>query len=348
MKNYLLSAICIILNLSTTLGQANSNCTPSMLFLQEYQQDIYNLSLTRIFEVNSADTALIEIPELWKDTIEQGLAAIFNATSLPERDTIFNLYCVHDRNSTIQSHAAFIIKLDSNYAWTQAWMNLNALTGDAYIDDLVQRYGLTVQQFYNWSNGPHVVVNSQAYLNSYALIDSLEISGGIVFAEANSIIGAACNMDYFKVGTDRYFDFYFEFNDCFDGCDNFRKWRFKVDTACQVSFLGAVDWGFFGVTPLPSPINCNVFNNIPKKPTVSNSIHIFPNPVDEILFIEQSALNDADYFKLYDNKGTLVLSGTLQATMRQQIELQQLSAGTYFLQITGRTNSNHIIIKSAQ
>jgi hypothetical protein len=54
--------------------------------------------------------------------------------------------------------------------------------------------------------------------------------------------------------------FYFEWSDCFDGCDNYRVWHFKVVFKIAAwTYLGFDDWGFFGVLlPLPAPLNCNI------------------------------------------------------------------------------------------
>ena len=44
-----------------------------------------------------------------------------------------------------------MIYVDTNYSWTQAWQNLNSITGNAYIDSLVVKYNLTVKDFYQAS-----------------------------------------------------------------------------------------------------------------------------------------------------------------------------------------------------
>jgi hypothetical protein len=70
-----------------------------------------------MWELNSPDTALVAIPQQWQDTIMDGLAATCNAVSIPERDTVFNFYCVHD----LASSGIFITKeikvfVDTSYS----------------------------------------------------------------------------------------------------------------------------------------------------------------------------------------------------------------------------------------
>ncbi|MDO8899094.1 MAG: hypothetical protein Q7V19_15695, partial [Bacteroidales bacterium] len=91
-------AILIILLISTVIlqSQTPSDCTIPYELIENYERDIKNLSLKRMAELNSPDFALISIPQTWQDTIAGGMAAIMNALSLPESDSVFNLYCVHD------------------------------------------------------------------------------------------------------------------------------------------------------------------------------------------------------------------------------------------------------------
>src|SRR5678816_3439404 len=98
-------------------AQVVSSCIVPPLLASEYERDIRQLATNHLFQVQSPDTALVNIPQEYIDTISQGLAAIFNATSLPERDTVFNLYCVHNHNGWPYDYAGFLVRVDTSYSW---------------------------------------------------------------------------------------------------------------------------------------------------------------------------------------------------------------------------------------
>jgi len=327
----LLSALFIVL--IKGYNQVPSSCTVPPQLASEYERDIKNMVLRRMYEVNSPDTINVQFSQAWQDTIAEGLAAIFNATSIPERDSLFNIYCVHDNTSFPETCNGLLIKVDTAYAWTDAWQSMTPLTGNAYIDTIVTRYELEITAFYNWGIGNYAVLYTDLYLNTDALIDSFEVEPGIISGEHDGIVGDANKINYSVVGTDRYYDFWFEFNDCFDGCDNYRKWMFRVQNDCSVTYLGYEDWGYFGIEPLPSPINCNTFTGIEEQGTIS-LYQIFPNPVDEqinIIFTGASVFEDARII-IYTVDGKQLLSKNI-SEQNQSINVSTLASGIYSLVI---------------
>jgi hypothetical protein len=201
------------------------------------------------------------------------------------------------------------------------------------MDSITSHYALHIDNFYNWSFGNYAELGVDSAWNIMALMDSIRYCPGVLFVETNGLIGGAGKIEYFKAGNDRYFDFYFEFNDCFDGCDNYRKWSFMVDPNCTVYYLGFTDWGVFGISPLPAPVNCNLFtdiNDIPEKDMV-----IFPNPVINQLAVSsrQYAINSTS---IYNISGELVMRPPMQCVNSQhqvEIDVHLLPPGIYFLDV---------------
>lgn len=304
----ILLLILVTLVFNTGNAQVTSSCNVPQILAHEYERDIKNLTIRRLYQLQSPDTFVIRIPQTWQDTIAEGLAAIFNATSIPERDSIFNLYCVHDNTTPYQIYNELLVQVDTNYAWTQPWQNLNAITGNAYIDSIMIRYHYSVTQFFNWSIGNYALLRSDSLWNIYAIIDTLQMIPGVVHAEPNSIIGAAGKMDYHVTGTDRYYDFYFEFNDCFDGCDNWREWQYVVHSDCSVDYLGFIDWGVFGISPLPAPVNCNTFTVIQDNNPTQKKFNVFPNPATSIITIQSLNNNQLTDVLIYDVNGKVILA----------------------------------------
>lgn len=318
--------------LTMSHAQTPSSCLSTQLLSHEYELDIKNLVLRRMLQLQNPDTVLVNIPQTWQDTISEGIAAIFNAVTIAERDTVFNLYCVHDNTTPQQVYQSMLISVDTSYAWTDAWQNLTSLTGNPNIDAMVTKYDLQVDQFYNWSFGNYAELSTDSLWNIYALMDSLEKEPGVIYAEANSIIGSAGKITYDKVGSERFYNFYFEFNDCFDGCDNYRMWQFKVNADCSVEYLGFIDWGVFGISPLPFPVNCNTFTSINEHVSDKLEYVVYPNPVSSTLIISAANAVTNNFANIYDVTGRLLLN-TKRFFGTEKIDLANLPDGLYFLKI---------------
>jgi hypothetical protein len=318
-------------------AQVPSDCTVPQELATVYESDIKDMAVRRMYQLQSPDTAYISIPQSWTDPIAEGLAAIFNATSIPERDTIFNLYCVHDNTSPMQIYNEIMMRVDTSYPWTDEWQNLNPITGNAIIDALVMKYDLSVSDFYYWSIGDYAILQTDSFLNIYALMDSLKQVPGIISGEPNSIIGNAGQIIYSYSGGTRYYDFYFEFNDCIAGCSNYRMWKYKVNTDCSVEYLGYIEGGWPGI-PFPPPLNCNVFppiTNIPENN--QNQLQAYPNPTSGILTIEGLA----GKIELYNSWGTLI-----QTSMGNTLDLSPVAKGIYIVRILdeqGRVYSSKVV-----
>jgi hypothetical protein len=296
-----------------------------------------------MFELNSPDTALVQIPQAWQDTIMEGMSAISNAIAIPERDSVLNLYCVHDLVSS--QHVItkeLMVSVDTSYEWTQPWQNLEALTGDPMIDTIITRYALEVSEFYNWSFANVALLATDSLWNIYALIDSLQAVPGVYYAEPNYFLGTAGLILYQKAGTDRYYDFWFQWNDCFDGCDNAHAWKFKVYEDCSVEYLGYEDWWVFDYQPLPAPENCNLFSATGEK-VADHGFMVFPNPaIDRITIIADNKGRRG--YSLTDLTGRTVRTGSF--TGQVVLDIADLPAGYYLLLLNkGGTHFYQKVVK---
>ena len=72
---------------------------------------------------------------------------------------------------------------------------------------------------------------------------------------------------------------------------------------------------------------------------LNESIRVYPNPSDNLVFVDWTATNAARIsYRLYDAAGKVVLSNALEQTVgsnKISLELQALSAGTYYLMLDG-------------
>lgn len=317
---------------SGLFGQVASNCTVAPNLREFYQRDVANCAVQQMFENGSADTLLVKIPAGWTDPIWGGLAAIYNATSIPERDSVFDLYCVHDNNWQRQNYSSFLVQVDTSYAWTQAWQNNTTLTGQPLMDLILTKYDVHLANFYNWSIGTYAELSTDSIWNDYALMDSLRQVPGVIFAEQNMIIGAAGMIIYENTLNGHRFDFYLEFNDCFDGCDNYRKWKFLVSPNCDVTYLGFDDWWTFNHDPLPAPTYCNISNSLPEP--VGGNFEIFPNPTNGDIRLDFSDPLASYAMTITDMTGRVVKRRDLVYS-REEIYLGSLPEGAYVVTLLG-------------
>ncbi len=309
-------------------AQVNSSCNVPIELEQAYDRDVKSLAMKRMNALNSPDYNKIEIPQSWQDTIFEAIAAVYNATELPQRDSVFNLYCVHDVAISPIS-TGFLVGVDTESAIGAAWDAGNTLTGNNYLDSMLTEYNFTLTNYIS-SIGAGVLQTDQL-LNLYALGNDLAANvPAVQYGEPDFLIGGAgrITFDIDNMGN-RLLDFRFEWNDCFDGCDNYYTWKFQVTPDCQVEYLGFEEFGFFGVEELPDPVNC-MLTDIADP--IEERVTVFPNPFKESIQIKNVAPNQA--WRLFDAQGQLLRTGQVHDG---QISTTDLPKGLYLLQLRQQT-----------
>lgn len=298
-------------------AQQESDCTVPPLLMSEYERDIKNLALRRMYQCQSSDTALVNIPTHWQDTIAEGLAAIYNSDYL-ERDTVFDVYSIHDINTnTIQASKTLLIEVDTSYSWTQAWQNLNTITDNSYLDSLVSSQGLYLHAFYTSINYASLRVDS--FLNMNAIGDSFEQVPGIISVSQDSYIGGAGKIIYDKIGDDWYFDFVYEWGDCPSGCIYSRLWSFKVSRDCSVDYLGNNSFNLFVDE-----------NDIQKEQ--HHIVLVYSNLGNNIITVKTNDTMFGSNYSVIDQLGRQVLSGKLDNAITS-LDLGLVKTGIYFFQV---------------
>ncbi len=321
-----LTSLLFLLTCIALSAQVPSDCNIPQTLRQFYNQDVKGLAMKRMQAQNSPDNALIQIPAAVEDSIYKGMAAILNTMNeLPEADSTFNLYCVHD---VVNSPAVFgkIIGVDTDSPMAKAWSTGNTLTVNEILDNLLSQYNFTLQNYISFGAG---VLYSDRIWNISALADSITNSvPGVEYVEPDLLIGGAGQIGYnTDENNNQFFEFRYEWNDCFDGCDNFYTWRFSVTPDCTVTFLGSNEGGVFGTQPLPSPSNCMLFtdteNVIPE-----HALQLYPNPGTDWFSWKNPPLDGS--WQLYNSTGQLVQTGHWN---QHKINTQNLAQGMYWIRL---------------
>lgn len=317
-----LLSLCLTANNSNAQG----NCTVSPVLTSFYQDDIGVLAVK--YMLTTADSDLIDLLPIYYNEVAKGMAAIFNST-LPQRDSVFDLYCTH-WTWGISVCKAWMIAFDPSYSWTTAWQNSQTVTGNLVVDNLFSAHQLSVTSYNIWAGMHIVTVNSNHILNYDALMDSLVLISGISWAEADQAIGTAGYLDYNKAGNIRHYIFTYQWNDCTDGCDNSHTWKFDVDTDCNVTFAGTSDYWAIAYEPLPVPTgNCFItgVNSLDKK----MECEIYPNPFSNEFNIKLPDYNKAE-IKIYDLIGRPIISQK-PVSENTAIDFKEQVTGIYIAEI---------------
>lgn len=318
---------------STGFSQIQSNCEVPQNLQTAYATDVANLTVKRLYQNDSPDTCFITIPQIHQDSIWEGLATIFNASSVPGRDSIFDIFCIHQENQNIKLRKDILVYTDSSSQWTEYWQNLEILTGDSELDNLLSYYGFSIESYtdisYSDSYDGRVKFITEQDINTIAFCDSLETFEGIHHASPNSSYLEGNDIDYNVIEGVKYFDFRlincgFDWGTCY-----YYTWKYEVHQDCYVDFAGIIAETY----ELPDPQNCNITTHSDNN--YSNSINIYPNPTKGEVSI---SINDKEIhnfsLEVSDIHGKIILKKEIQ-TNNLRLDLPN---GLYFLKLTDKEN----------
>jgi len=333
MKFFLLTIITLLI-LTNSYGQIlPSNCAVTPGLYNAYKDDVRALTIERINQINSIYKDSIVVPQNYRDTIWQGLAAINNVTSLSERDSVFNLYCIHQFPGFNTSYQ-IAVKVDTSYSWTLQWRNLQTITGYNDLDKLITTYGFTIIQFQSLGN--YACLNTNQELNIQALCDSLKNLNGIIWATTNNgYAGTGNYITYTSNGLTQNYNFTLGYGDCPSGCTAYYTWKFKVYQGCNVAFDGVVIYNPGNESFPPPSINCNydVLDHSEEE-IYGFIVELFPNPTSTTITISIPLQSTNSELSIMNIQGQLLLKQALTQG-KAVVDVSSFSKGMYFIKVSG-------------
>ena len=313
-------------------SQVQSSCDIPPELELNYSEDVKEMVLQRIQSQNSIYKDSIEIPQAFQDSIWQGLASIYNAFSIPERDTVYDIFCVH-WDQPYELSYVITIGITEDCSWYENWENLNITTGIQELDDLLAYYGFSISAFSLISDAAYL--ETDKYLNLRALCDSLASFEQIEFAQKYSdITGDGNQINYVLNEDGAEYSFKIGFDDCPSGCQSHYTYHFQVYDDCSVSYLGEThaDYGEFSIFPEPS--YCNI-TNTSELGENEQSMEIYPNPAHESFSI-LSDNNHSFMVEIYSLTGKMIKS---EMTNNSHIDIVDLKTGVYLVKIHSQNES---------
>lgn len=308
----------------------NSSCDAPDSVRNLYKGDSYRLSLRRIMNDSLVYKDSVIIPYEMVDSTLNSIISIYNATSIPEVDTIINLLHIHTKGYPFMDEVYFCA--DSNLQWMQRLRQGDTLSGNPELDSLIVRYVLYVSNYVDWTVFPfHVVsLKSDSLYNTFALSDRLNEIIGIFDAEDNGSefdgndITCIYNSNYYEIIFSHGWD------DCMCGCMSRRLWKFRVYFDCSVEFVES-----WGNTIPQSTINVSFIDKV----------IIIPNPFET--YLKVSPYPKQMTYVITDINGREIITGQIENGIIKNLDY--LQEGVYVLKLyDGKNSFMTKIIKSSR
>ncbi len=286
-----------------------------------YTNDADRLAVRKLYRQNLSYTDSIIIPTSHSDIPKNALIAVYNAYSLPARDSVASILNIHTfPHPTLNS---LIVAADSTLQWMQR-LKLGIIpTGNSELDSLLLLYQLNLESYQDFGNflTYHMVVfETESNYNLLPLASLFANIPGVEFAHPNTFAGDGNNI-WDSVYTDHVELIYsYGWGDCPSGCTSRRFWKFNVYPDCSVEYLGSYGDPLFFLN-LPNP--------------VYNEISIYPNPFSTTVSIR--GISQEFEYSFSNIIGQQVLSGI--STGNRIDNLHQLEKGIYLLSLKTDTNS---------
>ena len=338
MKTKTIALLALILASFLSLNaQTPSSCIVPAVLQNYYDVDVKHIALKRIFDQNSPAKDSITIPQSYQDTVWEAMAATFNLTDFPARDTVFDIYCIHQYENSYIYYNIYV-ELESTCSWLHNWENLITQTGVPALDALISKYGFTVTEYMPTVNVAILTTNQT--INAVPFCDSIETFNGVSSSDPDALPGFGDEIDYSTTGTTRLIDFVIGYGDCPCGCTGFCTYHFQVNEDCSVQYSGsslipAPDYDF------PSPVNCNITQGFIEK-IKTNVFRIYPTLVGNDLTIESENLTLANY-SIINSFGILMQAG--QIMKKKTISVGDFSPGLYLVLVKDITNQGKDVFK---
>lgn len=295
-----------------------SSCTAPDSIMQLYKEDAYRLSVLKALRNNLPAKDSIRVPESEVEKVWKALIAVYNADSLPARDTVIRQFNIHTFPSP--SMHSFSIMADSTLPWMQQLGMGNIPTGTPEVDSLLIPFGLKVSSYFRrfGSELNHwVFIQTDRLYNTQALAKSFEKIQGVSRTEPEFAIGGG-NYIIDSMYSDHIELIYsFGWGDCPAGCIYRRFWKFKVYNDCSVEYAGS----FGDVIEYTGMQELNKIDPL-----------IYPNPFTDELIVEK--IDGPFVYTLIDEQGRIIMKGS---TNDQKIcKLNTLPGGLYYLRVESR------------
>lgn len=326
LKKLILLTALILIQLYLKAQTVPSSCVATSQIKASYQDDADRLALRETIKTNSSWIDSVEIDPTVSNQYMDALIAVYNATPLPERDTIVSLLNLHANDPYI-SFDALSIYADTSLSWMQAYKNNQLQTGDPFVDSIMTSYSLdsSYAHFSGTRSNGSIYLYFSTNQNLTLLGKVMESIPGVVEAQPSTYYGSpGKDIEGSVYANFVALTYHYAWGDCPMGCMYDRYWAFKVYPDCNVQFVQS-----YG-DPFPS-------NYVTIEEYNKTSFSIWPNPFSNEINIDQPTTETYSY-KLIDIIGKVHQTGSIE---NGQISVKdQLPNGPYYLLLTSKSGKS--------
>lgn len=322
----ILSSVCLV-KAQTVI----SSCIAHDTVVKKYRTDSERLTIRRTFSINSPWKDSVKIDPVLKNLFLSALLAVYNATSLPARDSVVKWF--HINTMIYPDLNGLFINADSNLIWMKNLRNNVIPTGNTDVDVLLSKYYLQKVSYWNWAGNQleHMVTfKTDTNCNIDGLAGKFDALPGCSGGGQNWLAFDGNDITDSIAPAFTQLVYSFGWGDCQSGCIFKHYWKFRVYNDCSVQFIG--NWG--------SSVK-GFFVGLSEKNNSLEHLFVYPNPVKSTLFINyQNLFNKSTQLSIYNAIGQLVL----ETPFKNELDLSSLKAGIYYLRISGGRGNKFIKI----
>lgn len=239
----------LVLVCATTMlsAQLPDSCAAPKLVRQHYLNSAKIIALRQMLgDPNWADS--VRIPAVLYNPVLDALSAVYNATQVPERDTVTDCLNIQAFPGPIYPQGISLLT-DTTYNWAKKLHQGIMPTGNTLVDELLQRYNLKLTGSFQFDQFVFFF-QSGDLLNTAALAALFNAIPGVQ-ADPDSSIGGGADITLDTVAGGVTLTYSIGWGDCPAGCIYQRAWTFLVKSDCAVQFLGAEG------NPLTAEVPCS-------------------------------------------------------------------------------------------
>jgi hypothetical protein len=321
MKTFLTLLIFAIAGTAGFCQPVQSSCEAPDSIKALYEFDAKVLTVR---EMQTVIPDVIEIPQNTIDYYLRMLLAVYNATSLPARDSVVICMPIHVfPEFTLQD---ILCGVDTTESWIANFLNGVSPTGNAQADDLIDTWHLSPGNFLP-SIGV-LNVKSEFDLNIPPLAAKFAQLPGVSYAEPNYYGGDGNDIVATPTPIENYNLLYTNgWGDCWSGCLSEHTWHFSVNPLdCTVAFVES-----YG-DPVDFP--CELTNTA--EPGILEKFEVpafTPGQVIQVT-LRLKKQSEAE-LHLLDAQGKLIKKQAIlipaQTEYRTEFSVNGFPSGTYFL-----------------
>lgn len=326
--NTIILTLMILVSIASMGQIVPSDCNAPDSILKKYEDDADRLALRKIYRQSLTYTDSIYIPKVHSDTVLNALIAVYNATTLPARDTVVTMFDIHSFSVPVMN--SIYVCADSNLSWMQQLKAGNIPTGNLTVDSIISLYDLNILSYssnfnlYSWHTVSFI---TDSNYNLPPLADLFDTITGVVYSEPNGVCCDGNNISDSVYTSHVELIYSVGWGDCMAGCVARRFWKFNVYPDCSVEFIGS----YGNVLPLAG---IGVVNN--------KSIAVKPNPFKNSIVID--GISGAYTYTIADLSGKVLIRG--RTFDNRPVNLDGLTSGVYFLSLqTKNRNATFKLVK---